>query len=247
MLSLTLTAIKTAVSNLAEVTLSAAGAYPEAMVEGWINSSINQYEIERARVAGGYREKTATLSTVSTTTPAVQTFPANEIVSLTSLSPAAQAVKSVWINTGGVRTQLEPLAESDRGRPWLSIPANSGRPSVYETIELEDGTLALHLWPPADSVYTLEVNYFPQPVQLATGSDAWRYEAGTEDAVLCDIALRLLERADQADTRQYQALAARRDSAFRTLRRALGQRRRGVMQMRDTRLEQYAAQRWWPR
>jgi hypothetical protein len=247
MLSLSLSTIRGLVSDLTDRTFSASGAYKESQLDAWINSAINQYEVERARVAGGYRERTANVTTTASTTPAVQSFPANEVVSLGSLSPVPMAVKSVWLVQGGARYQLEPLHESDRGSLWSTLTVQTGRPTVYETIELEDGATALHFWPPADSAYTLEVIYYPQPTQLALAGDLWRYEPGTEDAVLCDVAMRILERDDEADTRQYQTFAQRKAEAFRTLRRALGKRRTGVMQMRDTRSTQYATMRWWPR
>lgn len=246
MLSLSLTTIRGLVSDLTSVTFTAAGSYKESQLDAWINSSINQYEVERARVAGGYRERSATVTTTASTTP-VQSFPGNEVVSLGSLSPIPMAVKSVWVVQSGARYQLEPLHESDRGTLWSTLTVQTGRPTVYETIELEDGTMALHFWPPADSAYTLEVIYHPQPTQLALGGDLWRYEPGTEDAVLCDVAMRVLERDDEADTRQYQTFQQRKMEAYRTLRRALGKRRTGVMSMRDTRSTQYATMRWWPR
>jgi hypothetical protein len=247
MLITSLLLLREDVSKLTSVTFSASGAYTQTQVDAWINSSINQYEVERARVAGGYRENRATVTTSPNASPEVETFPGNEIVSLTTLNPLPQVVKGVWVLRDGIRYPLEPMVESDRELQRNSWPAQSGRPTLYEIIELTLGSLAIHFWPPADSAYTLEVIYHPRPIQLVSDSDTWRYVPGTEDAVICDVAMRILERDDEADTAQYQYLAQRKGAAYRTLRMALGQRKRGVMSMRDTRSMQYANQHWWRR
>lgn len=228
---------------MADETFSASGAFENAMVLDWINESIANYETEKVRIAGGNVEQTATVVTSPSTAVGVSTFPDNQVVSL--LSIGARQVKSVWcVNP---RYQLEPMIQGDRTALVYSNTARTGRPQWFQVIETDESSpvngLSLRLWPPADSAYSLEVNYIPGFSALAADGDLFQYVEGTLDAVVCDVAMKVLERNDEADTNQYRTFMGRRDRAFNFLRKTLGQRRRGVLTVRDTRAEQYASLR----
>lgn len=242
MSSVALVSLRNIIAELAEETLTTSGSQPSSMVSNWIVESISQYEIERSGMSEA-AEKVETVTTTSAATPLVATFPANQIVAL-GFSPAPKSIKSVWLIDGGARVRLEPLAESDRGTPWAAWGNSPGRPEVYDVIETSGNmAMALRLWPPAGSAYSLEVTYYPEPTLPVLDNDLWYYVPGTQDCVVCDVVMRILERNDEADSAQYAMLRERKDRAYRFLRMALRQRDTGAQTPRDVRGARYAAAR----
>jgi hypothetical protein len=232
------------VTDLTEATFTVSGAVTEAMVDRWINTAISKYEAERQRLVGGYKSSRVNVSTVANSTPLVGTFPANQVVQLDS---AVSSVLEVWLVYGSDRFKLEAMDAYDKVSPWANWPAQTGRPSVYRVVELDAGTLALNYWPPSDMAYTLELEVIQEHAQLAGPGDLWRFIPGTEDAVVCDVACKVLERDDEADTNQYRAYAMRKAEAFKLLRARLAKRSREVLSVRETRSEIYRSRRGWPR
>ena len=244
---LTLISLRTAISQLVEETFSTSGSHPTSMIDLWINESISQYENERYGENGGAIEKSETLTTnTSTAVDGVTSLPLNQYV---AVNTAAKAVKSVWLVRGNQRIPMQQLAESDRGVPWVSWGNAPGMPTHYEVIQVQGSgglaPMAIHFWPPAGAAYSLEVNYYPITAYLVADADFWNFYDGTLDCVICDVAMRILERNDEADGAQYAAYRERRERAYRALRLAIAQRSRGTLAVRDTRGAMYAVRQRW--
>ena len=181
MITLSFINLRTRISQLTDETVTASGAQPQALVDSWINEAIANYETERAKAAGGTAQRVATVTTTSSSTPGTHSFPANEVVPLEAMAGNVRAVLSVW--SVNPRYQLQPMLPQDRTAQVYSNRTRPGRPQSYQVIEVAEAAptneLMLRIWPPADSAYSLEVNYLPNFTSLAADGDLFQYVEGT--------------------------------------------------------------------
>lgn len=233
---ITLAQLRTEVGYAADVVIGEE-RYPAAMVNGWLNQAIQNYQLLR-RETGTADEQRALINTSASTSAGAGGFPLNELVAL----PADfQSLISVYLVTGTVRNRLTALSPVDRHND-LTISPLTGIPTSYELMDASSTQPAqLRLWPAASSSYQLEVIYTPEPATLSADGDSWEYSAGTLDIVVCHAALRILDRDGVPEPSQYTALQNRMSAAEQALRR-LTVRDPGVLTMRNTR-EQSAARR----
>jgi hypothetical protein len=226
MASLTLLQLRDRVGWAADVTLSASGRYPQAMVDAWINEAAQAYEIERSQRAGAVEKRYTATGTASASL--VQGFPQNQIIQL----PAdCQQVRAVWVEGSSGRYQLTWLDEQDR---WTTLN-NPAAPLGCRLTTLADGTMALRVWPAIAASTAFEVIYAPGATTLTLDSDLWPYEPGTEDMLIASVACRILDRDGVPEPQAYQALQNRIASATERLRRVMAAKDPGVLRVRDTR------------
>lgn len=216
---------------------------PSANVTRWLNMAIQEYAALRAQY-GLLDSKRTTLTGSTSTTAGTDGFPANEILTLPSDFASVVALN---LNYQGDQRPLQAMSESDRIR-FLGIPLQYyGPPEYYAVI---DATPSLSLqararvWPPMQTAYTFELVYRPQHAVLIVDSDTWEYLPGTEDYVLCTVAMKEATREGVQEPQQFQALQLRKQNALDALIR-MSSRGGGVRTMRDTRARNNAG-RWWP-
>lgn len=228
MVAIALSAIRASVEYAADATSSASGRYTTAMITEFVNSAIRKYTLAKAEFGQADTTRT-TLTTTSSTSLGTPNLPQNEVAVL----PADfSRLTSAFLLYNNSRVPLQQLSETDRYDWSLQV---TGLPQMYDLVNFKDGTTGLRLWPPSSGSYTLEVLYQNTPTALAIDTDTWNYEYGTEDCIVCDVAMRLLERDGVPEPTQYQALQMRRDDSYERLRKQLLQRDRfSVPSMRDT-------------
>jgi hypothetical protein len=204
------------------------GRYPNTTLDSLINTAIQAYTVRKQLLDAADTTRT-TLSTSSSTSVVSATgFPANEHVVLPS---DYVSLESVYLAGTNSRIQLQALAESDR-YDWTTLPM--GPPTHFATAHAKDGSDILRLWPPCAAVYTLEVIYQNTPTSLSASGDFWNYIYGTEDAVVCDVAIRLAEMDGIPEPDQYRSLQTRREEAYGRMAQLLSSQDNGVWGMRDT-------------
>lgn len=204
---------------------------PNATVDLWINLAIQEYAALRAQY-GLVDLKRTTLTGTSSTTPGTDGFPANEILSL----PADFGTLESLLYVSGIeRRQLQPMAESDRQTWWTNTTTNQGPPEYYALVDATPSLPARsRVWPPMQSAYTFELIYRPQIVYLVGVNDTWEFLPGTEDLVVCRVAIKQATREGVPEPNQFSALQQRYQAALAALQR-MASRSGGVTAMRDTR------------
>lgn len=241
-LTLTLAQLRAEVGRAIDVPIG--DAYiPTADVDLWLNMAVQEYAQLRAQY-GLYDAKRTTITGSTSATAGSDGFPANEVLSLPT---DFASVVSLNLNYQGAQYPLTAMSESDRVR-FMGAPATTyGPPECYAVI---DATPSLSLpararvWPPMQSQYTFELIYRPQQAALALTSDTWEYLPGTEDYVICTVAIKQSCREGIQEPSQFQALQMRKQSALDALIR-MSSRGGGVQTMRDTR-SLNRARRVWP-
>lgn len=216
---------------------------PSANLTRWINMAVQEYAALRAQY-GLHDAKRATLTGSTSTATGSDGFPANEILTLPT---DFAAVVTLNLNFQGNQYPLQSMSESDRQR-WLFLPSESyGPPEYYSVIDATPSlspTARARVWPPMQTAYTFELVYRPQPVALVGDSDTWEYLPGTEDYVICTVAIKEATREGIQEPQQFQALQMRKQAALEALQR-MSARGGGVSAMRDTR-GRARANRVWP-
>lgn len=204
---------------------------PSATLDRWINMAVQEYGALRAQY-GLLAEQRATLTGTASTTPGADGFPANEILTLPSLFASLVALNYI---DGTTQRPLTAMAESDRQRLWGTT--FYGPPECYALIDATPSLSArVRVWPPMNSAYTFELIYRPAPAVMVLTSDQWEYLPGTEDYVICSVALKEATREGIQEPQQFQALQMRKQTAADALMR-MAHRGAGVATMRDTRTQ----------
>jgi hypothetical protein len=226
--SYSLSTLRSQIGALANVTIQASGRYPVATINTWINTAIGRYW--QLYTCESDRVLSRALLTTSASVTLSNGWPSNEFVAL----PADFfALKSLMLqgSTVGTKRRLTEMAESDREQYPTGVVRE---PEVYRLANNTAGASIARLWPACDAVYTIECLYVPTPAVLALDADTFNFLIGTEDVVICDVALRILEQDGVPEGSQYQAIAQRRNEAMQALERYSSADRATALTMRDT-------------
>jgi hypothetical protein len=203
---------------------------PNATVDRWINQALQEYTALRAQY-GLIDLKRSSLVGSTSTTPGTDGFPANEILSLPTDFGALHALTYV---SNGNRYELKRMAESDRQTWWIDHVSTLGPPEFYAIVDATPSLPArARVWPPMQSAYTFELVYRPTLPSTDT-EDTWEYLPGTEDLVICRVAMKEATRESIQEPAQFQALQMRYQSALEAMQR-MSARNGGVTAMRNTR------------
>jgi hypothetical protein len=84
------------------------------------------------------------------------------------------------------------------------------------------------------SAYTFELVYRHAPAVMVLTTDQWEYIPGTEDYVICSVAIKQATREGIQEPQQFQVLQQRKAAAITALQR-MAMSDAGVGAMRDTR------------
>lgn len=225
--TITLAQLRAEVGYAADVTVGE-DRYPNAMINGWVNQAIQNYQILR-RQNRTSDVKIAMVTSTASTTPGDGGWPANQTL---FLPDDIQSLVSVYYVSGSTRVQLTAMASSDNYNDLIPVSAVPTQYSIINSTTAEDARL--RLWPPASGTYTFEVVYTPEPTTLSSDIDSWDYAPGTLDVVVCEVALKVLDRDGVPEPQQYQALQNRKLAAEQALKR-FSIRDPGVLTMRNTR------------
>lgn len=225
--TITLAQLRAEVGYAADVTVGD-DRYPNAMVNSWINQAIQNYQVLRRQNKTADTKVTTLVSSVSTT-PGDGGWPANQTL---LLPDDFQSLVSVYYVSGSTRVQMTSLGPVDLSNDIVPIAGVPTQYSIIDATTAEDARL--RLWPPASGVYTFEVVYVPEPATLVADGDSWDYAPGTLDLVVCEVALKVLDRDGVPEPQQYQALQNRKLVAEQALKRH-AYRDPGVLTMRNTR------------
>lgn len=200
-------------------------------LQRWVFMAVQEYAALRAQY-GLMDEKRTTLTGSVSTTPGTDGFPANELLSL----PADfGSVVALNYNLNGTQYPLRALAETDRQKWWGTPLQTLGPPEAYAVIDATPSLPArARVWPPMQTAYTFELIYRPTVVAMAVDADTWEYLPGTEDYVICTVALKQATREGVQEPAQFQALQMRKQNALEALQR-MSARAGGTNSMRDTR------------
>lgn len=202
---------------------------PTATLNRLINRAIKEYD-ELLSGAGLGNKTRTTVTTDPSTTPGSDGFPANQ----TALLPADfRRLVAVFIVDGGRKTLLRPILPVQRENPSDWYQVTQGAPRGYSLLsESSSDEARLWLWPPADAAYTLEVVYEPYTADMTTDGTVWYYAPGSEDIVICGVALRLLMRDGGVQANQIAMLNERIERAKQALENHAN-RDTGVLSMKD--------------
>lgn len=197
------------------------------VVNALINAELEKYHL--ALTDRGHPQRiTRTTVTTSATTTVTLGWPLNEYVTL----PADfLALRSMHLIEGEERMLMSPFTEPDRDTWEGPSPA---RPELFQLAETTTGTKIARIWPAADAAYTLEVTYIPTATTLDEDGDEFTFFPGTQDLVVCSVAMQMLEADGVQEQAQYQALAGRAARAGQILTEfAPRQNRAGPRVMKD--------------
>lgn len=223
----TLAQLRTKVARKADVELETNGRHDPEDVDGYINEALGRYFQLLTNPDPGQRIKRTVLTT--TGNPADSNgWPGNEVV---ELPEDFDSLVKVSLLEGKERRILSEFSEWDQD--WYSRP--DGEPEAFKLGYNSNSRSILRLHPQSDATYSLEVLYVFRPVALVEDSDSFEFLPGTEDYVVCDVALQILENDGVPEGSQFNALASRKAQAEHVLRRAAADRNRaGGTQMKDT-------------
>ena len=231
MTELSLSTMRAAIAERVQVTIAPNERFTPTIVNAAINEAIEAYHLCLVDAGAPQRERRTTLTTTSSDT-ASNGWPGNQFVALpTDFLQLRYAAVLIDAREYGLTPYVESQAE-DMGT-WFS--QSTGMPTQYRISEGTDGAKILRLLPAADDAYTIVVVYTPLIAQLDSDNDTFDFFPGTQDYVICDVAMKLLE-GDDLMGQQYSALSQRKAEAYDRLKRhAAKQDRAGVKSMVDTR------------
>lgn len=204
---------------MADVVTGGASRHATDTLNSWINTSLEAYHAVLTDEGPPQRATRTTLTTSASTTVA-DGYPANERVVLPT--DFAELLE-VYVEHGSTRRPIRPFGGIDVALGTEDYwPTESVQPSIperYEVTRSSAGAAVLRLLPPCDGVYTIGIHYVPTFTALTADSSTYPFLDGTSDAVVCDVALKILERDGAQEAAQYRAIRDRRDAALMVLRR----------------------------
>jgi len=233
MATTTLEELRDMVANRASVVVNESSRHTISAVDRYINDSLEEYHTLLTDAGMPQRATRTTLTTSSSETVA-NGYPTNERVVLPT--DFGQLLE-VFVTYNGVRMPLRPFdgVEVSLDSGWIDQP--TGIPERYSLArEAAAGETVLRLLPPADATYTITVVYIPTFSPLTDDTSEFAFIDGTSEFVVCDAALKILERDGVQESLQFQSLAQRRDRTAERLRRhAQRMNRAGSQGMVDVR------------
>lgn len=219
MAAISLEDLRTLAASMADVVTGGTSRHATATLDSWVNTSLEAYHAVLTDEGPPQRATRTTLTTSASTTVA-DGYPTNERVVL----PADfSELLEVYIEHGTTRRPIRPFGGIDAALGeedyWTTEGLRPGLPERYAIARDADGATVLRLLPPCDGVYTIGIHYVPTFTALTVDSETYPFLDGTSDAVVCDVALKILERDGAQEAAQYRAIRDRRDAALMVLRR----------------------------
>lgn len=221
------------VSRRTGVTIGANTRATSDDVDRWLNQAIGKYHLELTRT-GDQAIKRTTLTTSASTTE-TNGWPANEFVAFPS---DFFALVGLTIYDGDRRLTMNEFSEAQRDefeQDWASY-WSPGLPVEYRLAVDTADSKGARLLPPSDGAYTIELLYIPTGTALAHEEATHTFITGTEDVVVCDAAMMLLQGDGIPEPKAYDEIVRSRNEALMLLKRfAAAQNRSGSSGMVNTR------------
>ncbi len=216
MSSYTLEQLRSLVEQRTGVSIGTNTRASSATVDIWLNQAIGKYELELNR---GQPSQSTTRTTLTTSASTTETagWPANEFVAFPS---DFLALISMTIYDGTRRISMREFSEHDRDVFEQDVGGtySPGLPCEFRVATNTSGLRGARLLPPANDAYTIELLYIQTVTALSGDTETYSFVTGTEDAVVCDAAIALLQGDGVPEPEQYKEIKYCRDRALMILR-----------------------------
>lgn len=189
--TVTLSALRTAVSDRGDITISASGRHTAARVNARINRAIQRWLLMMAESGDDTNlQVDRNLTQTSTTRDANNWAPYQYI----TLPAGAVFIRGIDVWSGTTPITMMTCDEAERNDGQLSTlfggSGVTGMPVFYRIGGTNAaGANIIQIFPWADAVYTMDVRYIPAHEDLSGDNDAIDFIAGGDEWVVNDVVM----------------------------------------------------------